>query len=670
MSRIALFARNPGETPKEHPENNMSDDTLTLLKATGLFECLDLHFARLMAELAGKTPGDHGAPVILASALLCRNQRLGHVCLPLDRAAEALGPSGGLAEADSLASPGLGVRSMPPELTLPDPAQWRKALLRGGVAGRPGEFTPLILDDRDRLYLHRYWRYEHRLARFILDRRAEERGERSGEGSAPSLDADRLADGMARLFPPRPGGVEDQAVAALAALTRSFLVISGGPGTGKTTTVARILALLLEQGVAPDRIAMAAPTGKAAARLRAAIVREKARLDSPLAPAIPEEALTLHRLLGAGPHGGDFRHHEGNPLPADVVVVDEASMVDLALMSRLAAVLRPGCRLILLGDKDQLASVEAGAVLGDICHGASAIGDRDGAVPFRELVSRICGHPLEKNAPVPGMIGNDVARLRENHRFGTDSGIGRLSRRIGDGDGAGAEALLREGGYADLAWESFPPSPSPEDLAGRLGPAIREGFGPFPDVLEDPGEAFRRFEGFRILCGPRRGPVGVEGLNRLVEGLLAAMGKIRPRRGSDWYAGRPVMVVRNDYATGLFNGDVGLTLPDPGDGGRLKVFFPTGEGDFRRLSPARMPAHDTVFAMTVHKSQGSEFGRVLFLPPGPDSPLLTRELFYTGVTRAASRLEIRADAAMARLAAERPTRRASGLRDALNDDGR
>lgn len=552
-------------------------------------EDLPHHFARFICRLSGM----ENPALYLAAALVSSHQQEGHVCIDLAALAGALSPFG--------------------NGDCPDLEDWLNSLEKSSAVGKPGAETPLILNE-SRLYLHRYWQYQQGLATRLGDRMRR----------APEIpDTVEMRDRLERLFPEPPEGDTDwQKKAALTALRKLFCVISGGPGTGKTHTVAAILSLL--RTVEPAaKIALAAPTGKAAHRLTSAIQAARTREGV----SLPElTAATIHRLLKPVPDTPYFRHNADNPLSADVLVVDEASMVDLALMAKLTDALKPDARLILLGDKDQLASVEAGAVLGDICD-----------------------------------TGADcIAHLKKSYRFGENSGIRQVSQAVNAGNADAAWALLESGVFDDASLVALPP---PNRLADALKPEVLRGYGGYLDHLNDPGGAHAAFETFRILCGLREGPYGVKTLNQAVESILATSGRLSPAH--PWYAGRPVMVRENHYRLRLFNGDVGITLPDPEAGGDLRVFFPDGEGGFRRLSPVRMPAHETVFAMTVHKSQGSEFDRILLILPDRDAPVLTRELVYTGLTRAVRHAAVWATPAILKTAVAHRIQRTSELREAL-----
>jgi len=596
---------------------------------------------RQFAAFICRQEGSRDPHLEVAAALLSRGVVAGDVCLDL---ASAL--------ADGSAA-GCGIQSV---------QSWGQKLSGFSTVGAPGEFKPLILDHAGRLYLHRYWRYEDELAEAIMSR-----------GAAAEFDKELLRQGLSRLFPPVPGeGTDWQRIAALAAVSRRFCVISGGPGTGKTSTVVKVLALLLEQtevktevkvevegnqnhGVnSRIRIALAAPTGKAAARLKESIIGG-VQCSEEVRALIPEEVFTLHRLLGYLKGSCSFRHNRENPLPYDIVIVDEASMVSLPLMAKLVDALRQDTRLILLGDRDQLASVEAGAVLGDICdtggiHGFSA--------DFAALATELCGDtlPVQENL---SSLGDAVVLLKKSYRFSSSGGIGKVGALVNAGDGAAALALCRDEAAPDISLVSPPPATA---LGEALGTRILAGFSAYLKE-QTPAEAFVQFGRFRILCAMRSGPYGVEALNQLVQQRLTHAGLIKPQ--GRWYAGEPVMITTNDYNLGLFNGDVGLILPDAESGGELRAFFPSGGGAMRKVLPIRLPKYESAFAMTVHKSQGSEFDRVLLVLPDRDVPLLTRELLYTGITRAKSSVEMLASDELFLVAVKRQIVRKSGLREQL-----
>ncbi len=537
-------------------------------------------------------------------------------------------------------------------ISIPEFDDLHPSLLKTPVVGSPGDFRPLVLDADGRLYLYRYWKYERDLAQVILDKTAI---------PCDTIDKMLLADGLERLFPAAAEkGADWQKVAALAALRKKFCIISGGPGTGKTSTVVKILSLLLEQAKnGPARIALAAPTGKAAARLKESIGTMSETLGSAdaIIERIPREVSTIHRLLGPIAGSVHFRYSDKNPLPFDVVIVDEASMVALPLMAKLAAALKPDTRLILLGDRDQLASVEAGAALGDMCGaGQQEVFSNEFSDLFFELTGdRIPPAPPDERLPP---LADSLVVLKKNYRFPADSGIGAAGRAVNAGNGEDAIAILK-GDSADIVWHDVP---KPEDLKKALTDAVIDGYGKYL-AAGTAAEALGRFDAFRVLCALRQGPYGVADINVLIEEILMKKGLIDPQLR--WYRGRPVLITVNDYNLKLFNGDVGISFPDLEGDGSPRVFFPAPDGGVRNLSPVRLPAHETVFAMTIHKSQGSEFDRVHMLFPGNDSPVLTRELIYTGITRARGKVDIWGNEEVFVSAVSRRTDRKSGLREAL-----
>jgi exodeoxyribonuclease V alpha subunit len=481
-------------------------------------------------------------------------------------------------------------------------------VLASGLAAVPGQvfgLLPLVLE-QNRLYLHRYWDYESRLARQI---KAMMQAKPSVEGLEAALD---------RYFLALSDEVDWQREAARMALAQGFTIITGGPGTGKTTTVVRILALMQELAPEPLHIALAAPTGKAAMRLQESIGSNKASLpcaDS-VKQLIPEKVTTLHRLLGAMPPSPYFRHNADKPLVHDLIVVDEASMVDLALMSKLVDALKPGAGLILLGDKDQLASVESGAVLADLT----------------------------------AILPDCTLELKKSHRF--DENIKKL-----------AVAVNRQ--QADIAWQMLQGGDKnitllEQDLidyvAGQQADYLRmiRAAAPFDEI-------YRAFSRFQVLCANRHGKNSVADINHLVEQTLVAQ-KLISVSGL-WYVGRPVMVTQNNPALQLYNGDIGLCLSDNDQNGKLMVFFQRADGSVKKYLPARVPHCETVFAMTIHKSQGSEFEEVLIALPDAVNPVLTKELLYTAITRARKIVKLVADEAVFVATVGRRVERITGLAD-------
>jgi exodeoxyribonuclease V alpha subunit len=604
-------------------------EALRRARDLGLIDSLDLHFARWLARLAGKEQSG----LLGAAALVSRETGRGHVCVHLKEHA------GGRLFAD----PASGLAG----LSVPEAAQWSRELRESGMVGEPGEHAPLILDPEGRLYLARYWHFEARLADALR--------ERSVPAPNPP-DSAWMRSVLDRLFPGADDETPDwQKVAVAVAALRQLTVVSGGPGTGKTRTVAAILALVVE-AARPGRlrIALAAPTGKAAARLGESVRAALDDLDCPEAVrrAIPCEAVTLHRLLGVGPARARVRYGPDNPLHLDLVVVDEASMVDLPMMSRLFAALPRGARVVLLGDKDQLASVEAGYVLGDLCDAPRL---PSFSPSFRSRLKEVIGWD-PGGAEQAWKLGDSLVVLRRSYRFDSRSGLGALAAAVNGGDAAAALKLLQSPSEADLEWVE----PGAEALTGEV---LRRWSRDYGAILSDadPGRVLEALARLRILCALREGPFGTRRANELIEQGLRQAGAVG--LGHPWYAGRPIMITRNDYALGLFNGDLGVILPDTE--GRLRAWLQGPRGQLRALAPGRLPAHETVYAMTVHKSQGSEFDQVLLVLAGGEQGLITRELVYTALTRARRRVTLVSSAEHFGDALARRTRRVSALRGRL-----
>ena len=570
----------------------------------GQLSDIALHFAGLIARLDPVAD----EKVLLGAALTSQYAVSGEVCVNLG---EIAGTSV-LVSADGS------------QIIAPTLSSWLTSLRRSSVVGTNDAYQPLVLENDNRLYLYQYRNLEARLAAALRSR-----------AEAPDfvVDPAQLNRALSIVFPVVAEAMEQREAAALA-VRRPFAVISGGPGTGKTTTVVRGLALLQELNiVAPDRVALSAPTGKAAARLREAMAQVSTESE-PLDVSPLSDAVTLHRLLGWRSGGRPPTYGANRAIPYDVVVVDEASMVDLALMTQLLEALPAKARLILLGDQDQLASVEAGAVLGDICAAA-------------------------ENKPLVG----SVARLRHGWRFTQDSQIGRLATAVTNGDTNEAFATLSKSGQSDAIMRSVAKR---ADLVDLLEEHCMDVYaeGLRLAATGAPAEVvFNSISRLQLLAAHRSGPGGVHELNQQVEKQLALRGLLRP--GATWYPGRPVLVTRNDYNLRLFNGDIGVVLPDPDQPERLKAVFAQPEEGWRAISPGRLPEHETAYAMTVHKSQGSEFSRVIMVLPERASPVLSRALLYTAITRATDRLEIWGSTEILEEAIRRRVRRASGLRDRL-----
>lgn len=580
---------------------------LAAFNAAGVVEPADVHVAARVGRLGGETDDE----VLLAVALAVRAIRLGSVCVELAAVRHTV----------------LGAGDEPVDVSAlpwPDPAAWAAAcaaspLVAAGADAPEGRALRLV---DGLLYLERYWRQEELV-----------RAELAARTDAPPgpVDLDRLRAGLDALFGAAGDPREDrQRLAAAVAALRPVTVLAGGPGTGKTTTVATILTLLRDRPGPPPRIALAAPTGKAAARLQEAVRA---------AGAGDVTASTLHRLLGWRPGTGRFRHHRHDRLPYDVVVVDETSMVSLTMMARLLDAVRPDARLVLVGDPDQLASVEAGAVLGDL---ARAPGRPE---PHLDAALHALG--------LPGGVVNGVVTLQHVWRF--RGAVAAFATAVQAGDTDEAVALLRAGSE-DLAFAESDSAAAPGDLRADVvdaGTALAAAA-----RANDVPAALAALDRHRVLCAHRRGPFGVARWSREIERWLAGALPDLAALG-EWYPGRPVLVTANDHDAGLYNGDTGVVVATP-EGPR--VAFP---GRAEPFAPSRLTDTVTVHATTVHRGQGSQFERVTVVLPSAESPLLTRELLYTAVTRAREFVRVVGSEAAVRAAVARPVSRASGLRHRL-----
>jgi exodeoxyribonuclease V alpha subunit len=544
--------------------------------------------------------------VALTAGLLTEAVLQGHVCL-------------NLSQMNSLFH---SVRHL-----LPDEfSQWQSRLKQSNVVGTGGEYRPLILDDNGLLYLYRYWHDEQNVASAIKQRSAD-----------IALTNQQQLKQMLADWPTTIDGIDWQKVAVLMALSHQFCVISGGPGTGKTTIVLRLLQCLYQQR-ADYRIALAAPTGKAAARLQHVISDKENE-------AI--QAKTLHRLLGISPNNEQGRYNAERPLPFDVIIVDEASMIDISLMAKLLQALSPTSQLVLLGDSQQLASVESGAVLANLCQKAVSFN-----TDFVDTVADLAGIDLSgfvNNSQIAKL--NSVIKLQHSYRFDEASLIGRLAYAIQAGKAEGVVKELAVAGKDTWLQE--------EDNARLIA-----GYQPYFKAImqaESPLACIQSFDVYRVLCAIKQGPQSVASVNAVIERHIAKLGW---RSQHDFYHGRPIMITQNDYRQQLFNGDTGLILKD--DAGQLRACFLI-DNELRWVDLIRLPAHETAFAMTVHKSQGSEFDHVCVVLPQEDTAILNRELLYTAITRAKKQVSLFCNEAILRKTVMTQHERESGLAGLLTD---
>jgi exodeoxyribonuclease V alpha subunit len=628
------------------------EGTLRLWLQAQLLRPLDVALLRALPQ-AATLPEHLLLYLMLASSQLAQ----GHLCLDLQSAAS-----------DPLQLLPLALRDRHQRKQL---QQFCKDYPPAAVASALAQYPALVATDTSggcqpfvlkgqRLYLRRYAEDEAAIGRFIASRRLADEALRS------QLNPVVLRQMLQTLFKTSDTEIDWQQQACALAASSYFAVITGGPGTGKTTTVMKLLLLLLQQAAEGLHIVLAAPTGKAAARLTESLAQSRPRLaaDLPelvnLLPQLPQRAQTVHRLLAPKPDGSGFRYHAGQMLPADVVIVDEASMLDVSLFAALVRALPPQCRLILLGDKDQLASVEAGAVLAEICRQAQAGGySQDSAQWLFALTGQALPPAFISAQPDP--LDQQVVMLRHSHRFGADSGIGKLARAVNEGDPQTLPWLQQLAQHTEAEGDIAVQLLNGQQLATHVCARLTQWLQPYLALLQTPvgdGQAdqqalllHQQLTQVQLLCAVRQGPAGVETINQALEQYLAQQQRIHRQGG--WYHGRPVIVLQNDYSTGLMNGDIGICLAVQGtvqgmvQGAvqtELRVAFLQPDEQLgykvRWFLPGRLPPLESAFALTVHKSQGSEFQHAILLLPPADSQVLTRELIYTAITRAKSRFSL------------------------------
>jgi exodeoxyribonuclease V alpha subunit len=653
-------------------------DLLQTWTTRGWLRPLDNAFVMFLNKQEPDAP-----PLVLLGAAFASHQLgRGHICLDLvgvlkDPDATLSLPPEGKTDGELFLKPSEVLCDITEE-------KWKQSLGASSLVGTDTGNTPLVIY-QGRLYLRRYWHYTQRVAQEILSRV----GKRL---PVPDNLEERLDGIFALLRSPeekQKSEIHWQSVAAAVAASSAFSVISGGPGTGKTTTVVQLLGLL--QGLAMEqekilRIRLAAPTGKAAARLTESISTAIGLLPEEIQAKMPTEVSTLHRLLGTRSDSRNFIHNRNNRLHVDLLVVDEASMIDLEMMDALLGALPSKARLILLGDKDQLASVEAGSVLGDLCANARNSCYRP------ETIARLqgsTGYDLSKFTGIGSDLDQQIVVLRKSHRFDEKSGIGALARSVNQGDARQVNEVW-ERGFPDIShlvinsckdpgFRRLVLGGNPKAFTRVEGVAQPVGYRAYLEIITDgPGAwesetawlraVLSSFNRFQLLTPLRKSDWGLEGLNKITAGILYKAGLIQATQG--WYPGRPVLVTRNDYSLGLMNGDIGIVLEvtderNPITHG-LRVVFPMADGSLKRVLPSRLGEVETVYAMTVHKSQGSEFDHTALVLPETMSPVLTRELVYTGITRARSWFTLASPPGnLLGAAVKQLTHRASGLGDLL-----
>jgi exodeoxyribonuclease V alpha subunit len=613
-------------------------DLLEVARTLGLLSALDHQFSSRLSSLY-----DESSPSVRwALAIASRQEAAGHVCADLRRL-DAVGlttESGADATPFSVLAANDSVEDWIEEISASSLVEVISSQSR-----RPTHPRPLVLDDRGRLYLRRSYESQRALAA-LVDARSQ--------GPDFAIDWGLAEAGIERLVEATASGDASAKVALRTALARSLAIVTGGPGTGKTTMVARLVALLIEQALAnrapPPRVRLLAPTGKAAAAMTSSFdrQRESLEIDSEIRNAMMITAETVHRALYRQTRRDAFGRPSSVLLAEDIVVVDEASMVDLESMTRLFAACQSVGRVVLLGDPAQLASVDSGAVLSELCEGTDQAQDPAMPAPdFRERAGK---------EDVPVGLRDSIVTLRTSHRFSESGGIGRLAEAIRQGDADAVLAVLDDPSVPEVRRFDIG---SIEAVRARLIEASR-GIHREIEVAGSLDAKLERMGRYRVLCAHRRGPLGVEALCGVLDETAASERHTTRRTG--WWLGRMLLITRNAPDQGLWNGDVGL-IEETQQG--LRAIFPDGRGGVRTLSAGRMPAHESAIAMSVHKSQGSEFDVIDLVLGDVTSRLMTRELLYTGVTRARLRLNIHASENVLRDAVERRVARDSGLGEML-----
>lgn len=628
----------------------------------GLIRTLDLHTVLRLASHCQ----EHRAGVLLAALTTSFFLGQGHTCLPLsvlfDGPFQSVNKRQWQACLDEL-----GIKSYQDVLAaLMDSPLVDAKTSRNTLEQTPSK--PYVLEG-DRLYLARYYGFECNVVNYI--QHAQSQAHYAFEASW-----------LDQLFPKNDiqndeENIDWQKVSVANAGLQNFAVISGGPGTGKTTTVTKLLLLLSLQANAKAQgltIELAAPTGKAAARLTQSIIQAKVKLrqstdfSDEVFDLIPEKASTLHRLLGSQYGRSGFRHNKKNPLHLDILLVDEASMVDLPMMAKLLEALPAKARLILLGDKDQLASVEAGSVLADLTYGIEPVAfSRDWVKTLTQLTQTDLSSLVMQDDLTGQGIRQSLSLLTKSYRFDQDSGIGHLATAVNKGDASHSLSILRGAGgrYPDLSWYQIEQEGGGLEIA-----ALAKGYDDYwlavKEVLQGElsiSSLFQEFANYQILCAVRTGDYGVEVLNQALQAFFYKRGRMRNPLA--WYPGKAIIITRNDASLGLFNGDIGICLPDAHEKERMRVWFELPDGSLKAYLPSRLSENEAVFVMTVHKSQGSEFKHVELVLPPYDSPVLTKELIYTGITRAKTFFSLWASPESMRSGVETRVARYSGLIDKL-----
>ncbi|VFP86513.1 exodeoxyribonuclease V subunit alpha [Candidatus Erwinia haradaeae] len=606
-------------------------ELLYIAQQRGLLHPLDLHFARVVSG------GEEASLLMFCAALVSRNTREGHVCLLLDQLRSEVFFSGMHQDLAQMIWISVGA-----------PENIKDTLLAHSAVSDGKLVAPLVLD-RERLYLYRMWYNEVIVAKFI-----------QRKNSSFYIDEQKTRKILDRYFGRNVYNFQKISVAV--ALTRQIAIISGGPGTGKTTTVAKFLASVIELSATPQYIKVVSVTGKSALKLSEALGHSLKRLkvSDRILRSFPREAVTLHRLLDVHPSSQHIRFCADNPLQVDVLVVDEASMIDLSMMSFLITALPYHTRVLFLGDRDQLTSIEAGSVFSDLCYRA----DNYYSSSRAEQLFRLTGCKLIKQiANRANLIGDMICVLTKSYRFKRSSGIGQLALAVNNGQVHCTEKILN-GTFSDVCRIAIRCQADYQKLVENCS----EGYSSYLSLLHSgakPNQVLTAFRCFQVLCAVHNGLFGVIELNKRIENMLHQVGLIS--KGfpvmQKWYIGRPVMIMSNDQDMKLFNGEVGIVMED--NDHQMKVWFLLSDGSITAVQTCFLPLHDTAFAMTIHKSQGSEFDHTIVILPNQIIPVLTRQLVYTAITRAKKKLTIYSEKLIFESAVRACVSRQSGLRDRI-----
>lgn len=631
---------------------NNNIELLEKLKSSSHIIPLDLHLALFFAEKSNLIHSTEQLRFAFLIAWLSVEVRSGHVCIDLTEITKQnLGYRFGYELTDAIFD----------KLDYPKIEDWLSLCINvdSQIISDGQVLSPFILKS-NRLYFQRMWLYETQVAHYFINAMQQR--------YYPNKQKVRKL--LNNLFPPDidSNEIDWQKVAVVTAATRRVTIISGGPGTGKTTTISKILAVLTaihnDESVSPLRIIAAAPTGKAAARLTESLTAAIATLpiEQKIKDSLPIDAVTLHRLLGARIDNNEYLYNKKNKLNVDILLIDEASMVDLSMMSKVIAALPDNTRLILLGDKEQLSSVEAGAVFGDLCE----LIDDGYSQEHVQMINEFTGYHLATDNQIAS-CADSVCLLQKSYRFDRYSGIGILANAIKEGLQDDIMSLFAGRQFSDIAFNALNNTNEYHHVVDSCVQSYQLYLKEINKDSTNIRHILLAFSQFRLLCALREGVFGVLGLNKVIENALHKKGYISLKKNDLWYIGRPIMILKNSFSLGLFNGDIGIVLPSPMDSSKLRVYFLMPNGEIKGFSPFRLPEHETTYAMTIHKSQGSEFEQVAVILPNEYSPLLTRSLLYTAVTRAKKYVAIYSSEKILERTVKSQTSRQSGLLELLQE---